>query len=222
MFFGCKASSLFTRNYYTDSHIIVNQGGSSSGKTHAIIQVLFCLACQNPKQVITIVGQDIPNLKAGVLRDALNIYADCQPLAEQIKSFNKSERIFEFFNKTIIEFKSYSDAQDAKSGKRDYLFVNEANGVDWNIYSELALRTKKRISTASIVASVMTTYFQLKVDIQDIRLKQEAQSRVDELRMKVLENQVAVLQQQVDEIKTKKSAPTPSQTYSTITNPLNH
>jgi len=76
-------------------------------------------------------------------------------------------------------------------------------------------------STASIVASVMTTYFQLKVDIQDIRLKQEAQSRVDELRMKVLENQVAVLQQQVDEIKTKKSAPTPSQTYSTITNPLN-
>ena len=145
MFFGCKASSLFTRNYYTDSHIIVNQGGSSSGKTHAIIQVLFCLACQNSKQVITIVGQDIPNLKAGVLRDALNIYADCQLLAEQIKSFNKSERIFEFFNKTIIEFKSYSDAQDAKSGKRDYLFVNEANGVDWNIYSELALRTKKRI-----------------------------------------------------------------------------
>ncbi len=62
-----------------------------------------------------------------------------------IKKFNKTDRIFEFYNGTVIEFKSYDNAQDAKSGKRDYLFVNEANGVDWGIYCELALRTKKKI-----------------------------------------------------------------------------
>lgn len=60
------------------------------------------------------------------------------------------------------------------------------------------------VSTASIVASVMTTYFQLKVDIGNIRLNQETQNRVNDIRLKVLENQVAVLQRQVDAIRIKK------------------
>jgi phage terminase large subunit len=65
---------LFKRNYASTAHIVINQGGTSSGKTYAIEQVLFCLACEKDKQVITVVGQDIPNLKAGALRDALTIY----------------------------------------------------------------------------------------------------------------------------------------------------
>ena len=59
------------------------------------------------------------------------------------------------------------------------------------------------VSTASIVASVMTTYFQLKNDVRDIRRDQQTQSRVNDIRLKVLENQVTVLQRQVDEIKSK-------------------
>ncbi len=142
---GMEGTVLFKQNYYSTAEIIVNQGGTSSGKTYAIEQVLFCLACNEEKQVITVVGQDIPNLKVGALRDATSIYDSSPMLQAVIKSYNKTNRIFEFFNNSIIEFKSYGDSQDAKSGKRDYLFVNEANGVSWEIYSELALRTKKRI-----------------------------------------------------------------------------
>lgn len=56
-------------------------------------------------------------------------------------------------------------------------------------------------STVSIVMSVMTTYFQLKSDIKDIRSTQETQARVNELRLKILEGQVAVLQQEVNKLK---------------------
>lgn len=59
-------------------------------------------------------------------------------------------------------------------------------------------------STASIVASVMATYFQLKNDVHDVSIKQETQARVYEVRLKVLEGQVAVLQHQVDELKTRR------------------
>jgi phage terminase large subunit len=45
----------------------------------------------------------------------------------------------------LIEFKSYDSAQDAKNGKRDYLFVNEANGITFEIYWQLAIRTRKQI-----------------------------------------------------------------------------
>ncbi|MGF7073514.1 hypothetical protein [Mucilaginibacter sp. 3215] len=95
---GFHCSVLFKQNYLSTAHVVINQGGTSSGKTFAIEQALFCLACENPKQVITIVGQDIPNLKAGALRDALNIYSSSPVLQAKIKSYNKSDRIFEFFN----------------------------------------------------------------------------------------------------------------------------
>jgi phage terminase large subunit len=140
-----KASILFQENYLSNAQIVVNQGGTSSGKTYAITQVLFCIACETANLVITVVGQDVPNLKAGALRDALKIYYGSSQISASVKSYNKSERIFEFNNGTAIEYKSYDDAQDAKSGKRDYLFVNEANGIDWQIYTELALRTKHSI-----------------------------------------------------------------------------
>lgn len=44
-----------------------------------------------------------------------------------------------------MEFKGYQSSQDAKSGKRDYCFINEANGINHDIYVELALRTRKRV-----------------------------------------------------------------------------
>ncbi|MEZ2338321.1 hypothetical protein AB6735_21910 [Mucilaginibacter sp. RCC_168] len=60
------------------------------------------------------------------------------------------------------------------------------------------------VSTVSIVMSVMTTYFQLKSDIKDVRSTQETQSRVNEIRLKVLEGQVAILQQDVNKLKENK------------------
>jgi hypothetical protein len=63
------------------------------------------------------------------------------------------------------------------------------------------------VSTASIVASVMTTYFNLKNDMSQLRDRQETTDRVNEIRLKVLESQVNILQQQVQEIKYNKQSP---------------
>jgi hypothetical protein len=56
------------------------------------------------------------------------------------------------------------------------------------------------VSTASIVASVMTTYFNLKTSIQEVKASQEIEARVNNIRIKILENQVAILQTEVQEI----------------------
>jgi len=93
-----KASVLFRQNYSSKAYIVINQGGTSSGKTYAIEQVLFCLACATEKLVITVVGQDIPNLKAGALRDAVNIYSSNDTLQAMVKNYNKTDRLFEFNN----------------------------------------------------------------------------------------------------------------------------
>jgi phage terminase large subunit len=133
---------LFHANMNSRKRIRVNQGGSSSGKTYSIMQVLFILAMQTCGQVITVVGQDIPNLKKGSYRDATTIRKNSKILQQWFPKVNEGERIFYCINGSIIEFCSFKDGQDAKNGKRDYLFVNEANGVSWEIYWQLAIRTR--------------------------------------------------------------------------------
>jgi hypothetical protein len=61
------------------------------------------------------------------------------------------------------------------------------------------------ISTASIVTSVMASYFQLRSDISEVRVQQEAQTRINEVRLRVLEGQVTVLQREVEDIKSVKT-----------------
>lgn len=140
-----QTSVIFERNYNSTAEVVVNQGGTSSGKTYSILQVLCLKAIEQPDQVISVVGQDVPNLKSGALRDMQSIIASSTDIQSWIKSYNASDRIFTFHNGSIIEFKSYQDSQDAKSGKRDYFFLNEANGISFEIYSELAMRTKKQV-----------------------------------------------------------------------------
>lgn len=57
------------------------------------------------------------------------------------------------------------------------------------------------VSTASIVASVMTTYFGLKTDIREIKTTQAIDNRINNIRLKILEDDIALLQKEVDEIK---------------------
>ena len=70
-----KTSILYKINLECPKKIKINQGGTSSGKTYGIMQVLFTLAMLTKMQVITVVGQDIPNLKKGAYRDAKNMYS---------------------------------------------------------------------------------------------------------------------------------------------------
>ena len=136
---------LYDANMQAVERTIVNQGGTASGKTYSIMQVLFTLGMQEQRQVITVVGQDIPNLKVGAYRDAKTILDSSQYLRAWYPTINEGERIIKCINGSIIEFKSYKDAQDAKNGKRDYLFVNEANGIPYDIYWQLAIRTRKKV-----------------------------------------------------------------------------
>ena len=64
-----KFTPIFEWNITSEKRINVNQGGTSSTKTYSLMQVLGVKALQDPGCIITVVGQDIPNLKAGPYRD---------------------------------------------------------------------------------------------------------------------------------------------------------
>ena len=79
----------------------VCQGGTASGKTYSIMQVLFTLAMEESRQVITVVGQDIPNLKVGAYRDAKTIMNSNDLVTDFYPTINEGERIIKCKNGTI-------------------------------------------------------------------------------------------------------------------------
>lgn len=140
-----QTNPIFFWTAHSDKPIVVHQGGTSSGKTYTIIQYLLYEACDNNDYVITVVGQDIPNLKAGAYRDAEKIIYTDPYFVNALVSHNKSERIFTFKSGSKVEFNSYSDGIDARSGKRQIAFFNEANGINYEIYEQISLRTSKKV-----------------------------------------------------------------------------
>ena len=56
-----------------DSRIKIVRGGSSAGKTIAILMILIDYAIKNNYREISIVAESVPHLRRGALKDFLNI-----------------------------------------------------------------------------------------------------------------------------------------------------
>lgn len=127
--------------------IAINQGGTDSGKTTSIMQVLCTIAVfEKPTEedpIITIVSKSIPDSKKGAYRKFEELVSKNEFLYSKIKDWNRSDRFVYFKSGWIMEFTSYENAQSAQQGKRQYLFANEAQGISWEIFWRLAKKTRK-------------------------------------------------------------------------------
>lgn len=144
-------TDLFWENYNSKKRIRVNQGSTSSGKTWAILDCLLTYACSNKNLVITVVAESVPNLKKGALRDCKSIISSSEWYQQYFTRYNETDRIFYCTTGSIIEFLPALDEQSAKAGKRNILFVNEANGINYDIYWQLAIRTIDTPNFESII-----------------------------------------------------------------------
>jgi phage terminase large subunit len=121
----------------------VVRGGTSSSKTFSIIPLLIDYAIATPKSEISIVAETIPQLRRGALRDFLKIM-DLIGMYDDSR-FNKSSLVYTFSNGSYIEFFSADMSAKLRGARRDVLFVNECNNVEWEAYYQMAIRTRKFI-----------------------------------------------------------------------------
>ena len=122
---------------------IIQQGGSSSGKTYSTMQLLYLFGKRNNKpDLISIVSENLPHLKRGCIRDIKNILATDGLWSD--KDYNKSEQILKVDNK-IIEFFGADSPSKLHGGRRDYLYINEANNISYDAYTQLDIRTRKKV-----------------------------------------------------------------------------
>src|SRR3990167_9144908 len=107
--------------------LCIVQGGSSAGKTYAILLILIDRAQSDRGKVISVVSESVTHLKRGAIRDFLGImelhgyYDD--------NRWNKTDFIYTFETGSKIEFFSADSPDKVRGPRRDTLFLNEANNI---------------------------------------------------------------------------------------------
>ena len=123
--------------------IKIIQGGTSAGKTFGILPILIDKATKTGGLEISVVAESIPHLRRGALRDFLKVMKWTNRFVDE--RFNKSLLKYEFANGSFIEFFSADDSSKLRGARRDILYINECNNVNFEAYNELSIRTKKEV-----------------------------------------------------------------------------
>ena len=116
-------------------------GGTSASKTISILIWLidYCQTRENKK--VDVMSESYPHLEDGAIKDFKAIMMDRGYWRDE--NWNETKHVYTFETGTLLKFISIDKLGKAHGPRRDVLFVNEANNIDYNIYDMLEVRTKE-------------------------------------------------------------------------------
>jgi phage terminase large subunit len=126
-----------------NNRIKVIQGGSSAGKTISILILLIDKCIKEPGLEVSIVSESIPHLRRGCVKDFLKIMKETGRYIPS--NYNKTLLRYEFTNGSYIEFFSADSEEKLRGGRRQILYINECNSINYDAYLQLAIRTSGNI-----------------------------------------------------------------------------
>ena len=124
---------------YEPTRYKVIQGGMSAGKTYAIMTLLVGYAMSYEEAKITVVGLSYGHLKDGAMSDFKAVMREGSIWDAMRWNISNSE--YTFSNGSVIQFRSV-DKMGARGPRRDVVFINEANGISYEVFRQLADRSR--------------------------------------------------------------------------------
>lgn len=138
-----KSNIVFEHLEKSKKKIVVEQGGTRSGKTYNILLWIIASYCvKNTGKTITIVRKTFPAVRGTVMRDLFDILKSYGLYYEEFHSKSTYEY---FLNGNRIEFISLDQPTKIRGRKRDLLFINEANELNFEDWQQLIFRTTEKI-----------------------------------------------------------------------------
>jgi len=146
-----EVTTIFERNYDSTAKIVVNRGGTRSSKTYSINQIcaLWLITGKYGENEYlsegtwTSVRKYRTNLDGTIIRDfeeilKFNNWYD-------IVQHNKTKKTYKFRNR-LVEFIGADDQQKLRGAKRNILYCNEANELEYKQeFFQLLMRTENKI-----------------------------------------------------------------------------
>jgi len=146
-----EATEIFERNYDSQSKIVINRGGTRSSKTWSLNQLcaLWLISGNygNNKYchegVWTTVRKYRTNLDGTVIRDFEDILK-AEGWYDGVEH-NKTKKQYRY-GKRLVEFIGADDEQKLRGAKRNILYCNEANELEYKQeFFQLLMRTENKI-----------------------------------------------------------------------------
>jgi phage terminase large subunit len=138
-----RTNKVFNHLQRSKKKIVVEQGGTRSGKTYNILLwVIFEYTYRNTGKTITICRKSFPSLRASVMRDFFEILRNYELYNEDYH--NKSSNEYHL-NGNLVEFISLDQPQKIRGRKRNLLYINEGNELFYEDWQQLVFRTDGRI-----------------------------------------------------------------------------
>jgi phage terminase large subunit len=113
-------------------------GGSASGKSHSTAQE-FCIRFINETNIrMAVMRRTLPSLKTSALYEVLEILEEMNVPYE----YNKSELILRYKDNEML-FKSLDDKEKIKSINLNYVWIEEATEIPYEVFMQLNLATRR-------------------------------------------------------------------------------
>ena len=150
----------------SEANIVVNVGGTRSGKTYSVLQLLALIANRSADPLlISVVTQTFPQLRQGAMRDFERVLAELPiPFTE-----NRSTHTWNI-GRSKVEFFSADQYEKVLGAQRDILFINEANRLGYEVVRQLMVRTggKKFFDYNPVSAFWMNEHILTRNDVAQI------------------------------------------------------
>lgn len=143
-------------------------GGTSASKTISIL-VWFIDYCQQQhgrNKLCSVISESFPHLEGGAMLDFQNIMKDRGYWKDERWHGTKHQYTFETGN--VLEFKSIDTYGKAHGPRRDVLFINECNNLDYKIADQLITRTREIVWLDWNPSSEFWFYTEMLPNRQDI------------------------------------------------------
>ena len=138
-----RVNKVYTHLKRSNKKIVVEQGGTRSGKTYNILLwIIFHYCAKHTGQTITIARKTFPAVRSSVMRDFFDILKQHQLYNEDLHNKSNSEYVL---NGNLVEFVSLDQPQKIRGRKRDLAFLNEANELTFEDWQQIVFRTNGRI-----------------------------------------------------------------------------
>lgn len=138
-----KVNKVYGHLKRSTKKIVVEQGGTRSGKTYNILLwIIFHYCSKNHDKTITIARKTFPAVRSSVMRDFFDILKQADLYREE--NHNKSSHEY-LLNGNRVEFISMDQPQKIRGRKRDLAFLNEANELNYEDWQQIIFRTNGRI-----------------------------------------------------------------------------
>jgi len=138
-----RTNVVFEHLSESEKKIVIEQGGTRSGKTYNILMwIVFGYCTNNFGKTITICRKTYPALRSSSMRDFFDILKQYELYKEE--DHNKSNSEYKLFG-NLIEFISLDQPQKLRGRKRDLLYINEANEISFEDWQQLIFRTTGKV-----------------------------------------------------------------------------